>query len=65
MPPRGRTFRFLGIQIENCRDTNPGKKKCRNTNQGKKCRNTNQGKKCRNTNQGEKKCRNTIQGASG
>ena len=26
MPPRGRTFRFEGIQIENCRDTNPGKK---------------------------------------
>ena len=25
-PPRGRTYRFVGIQIENCRDTNPGKK---------------------------------------
>ena len=26
MPPRGRTFRFVGIQIKNCRNTNPGKK---------------------------------------
>ena len=26
MPPRGRTFRFVGIQLEHCRDTNPGKK---------------------------------------